>query len=179
MTFPRRSARRRIPAQAFGLKDSRRRWSPVSKISDNEHTLPSLRNGARVAVHSHELSVQHSIREPIPEFAQRPEEGAKVPSAVAGQHAGDVLPNDPAGAQAVSQAEIFEGETTARAIHSRALSGDAEILAWGAPHEKVDCRVVAASYGRKVAMKWNLWETVRENCTRKLVNFRHECAAPA
>jgi hypothetical protein len=47
-SFPRFSARRRIPAQALALKKYRRGRSPVSKISDNEHTPSSLRNGARV-----------------------------------------------------------------------------------------------------------------------------------
>ena len=46
--LPRRSARRRIPAQAFALKQYRNWWPPVSKISDNEHTLPSLWDGKRV-----------------------------------------------------------------------------------------------------------------------------------
>jgi hypothetical protein len=42
-------------------------------MSDNEHTAAALG-------HSEELSVQHSVSEPIPEFCQRPEEGAKIPS---------------------------------------------------------------------------------------------------
>jgi hypothetical protein len=77
---PRDSARRRIPAQAFALKKYRCGTSPVSKTSDNEHTVPSLGDGAAVAVHSHKLSVQNAVGEPIPEEAQEPEEGTKVPS---------------------------------------------------------------------------------------------------
>jgi hypothetical protein len=77
---PRFSARRRIPAQALALKKYRGGTSPVSKTSDNEHTLPSLWDGTPVAVHSHKLSVKNSVGEPIPEEAQEPEEGTKVPS---------------------------------------------------------------------------------------------------
>lgn len=79
---PRDSARRRIPAQALALKKYRCGTSPVSKTSDNEHTLPSLWDGTPVAVHSHKLSVQNAVGEPIPEEAQEPEEGTKVPSSV-------------------------------------------------------------------------------------------------
>lgn len=71
-----------MPAQAFALKKYRRGTAPVSKTSDNEHTPPSLGDGARVAVHSDVLSVQHSVEPTIPEFPKRPEEGAKVPSSV-------------------------------------------------------------------------------------------------
>jgi hypothetical protein len=81
-TRPRFSARRKIPAQALALKKYCGGTAPVSKTSDNEHTVPSLRDGAPVAVHSHVLSVKNAVGEPIPEEAQEPEEGAKVPSLV-------------------------------------------------------------------------------------------------
>ena len=63
--FPRFSARRSIPLHAFGLKKYRRGTSPVSKISDNEHTPPSLWDGTRVAVHSDKLSVKHAPCESV------------------------------------------------------------------------------------------------------------------
>ena len=78
--MPRPTARRRIPAQAFGVKKYRCGRSPVSKISDNEHTSPSLGNGTGEAACSHVLSIQHSVCPAIPEFAQAPEEGTKIPS---------------------------------------------------------------------------------------------------
>jgi len=59
-------------------------------------------------------------------LAQRPEEGTKVPSSVAGQDAGYVFPNDPLGAIAVSDCKIDEGEVATRIIQSLAESGDAE-----------------------------------------------------
>jgi|SRR5690606_34311720 len=74
-TFPRFSARRRMPRHAVALKKNRCGTSPVSKISDNEHTTAPLWN-------SEVLSVKNSVGEPIPEFAQHPEEGSKVPSSV-------------------------------------------------------------------------------------------------
>jgi hypothetical protein len=67
------AARRRIPAQAFGLKKYRGGTAPVSKIADNEHTLASLGQ-------SEVLGIEYPISPPIPERAQRPEEGTKVPS---------------------------------------------------------------------------------------------------
>jgi len=69
------AARRSIPAQALALKKYRRGTPPVSKMSDNEDAATSLG-------HSEVLSVQNSVREPIPEFPQRPEDGSKRPSSV-------------------------------------------------------------------------------------------------
>src|SRR3546814_4703342 len=77
-----------MPDQAFALKKYRCGRSPVSKISDNEDATAPLGN-------SEVLSVENAVGEPIPEFAQRPEEGAKIPSAVAGQYARDVFPDRP------------------------------------------------------------------------------------
>jgi hypothetical protein len=57
-----------MPVAAFGLKQYLDRCGPVSKTSDNEHALASLGD-------AEELRVQHSVGEPIPELAQRPEDG--------------------------------------------------------------------------------------------------------
>jgi hypothetical protein len=73
--FPPFAARRRIPAQAFALKKYRCGTAPVSKMSDNEDATASLG-------HAEETSVQHSPGATVPEFRQRPEDGAKIPSAV-------------------------------------------------------------------------------------------------
>jgi hypothetical protein len=64
-----------MPLQAVALKKYRCGTAPVSKMSDNEDTPPPLRN-------SKELSVKHSVSEPIPEFDQAPEYGTKVPSSI-------------------------------------------------------------------------------------------------
>src|SRR5690606_33226901 len=68
--LPRRSARLRIPRQARAVKKNRCGTSPVSKISDKEDSTTTLGNSV-------ELSVQHSVGEPIPEFNHRPEDGTK------------------------------------------------------------------------------------------------------
>jgi hypothetical protein len=57
------------------LKKYRCGTSPASKTSDNEHATPALWNSAV-------LSVKNAVGEPIPEFAQEPEEGTKIPSSV-------------------------------------------------------------------------------------------------
>ncbi|OCC05153.1 hypothetical protein BA190_09570 [Labrys sp. WJW] len=58
--LPRLAARRRIPMHAFALKKYRCGTSPVTNISDNEHTASTLWDGARKPVHSDELSVKHA-----------------------------------------------------------------------------------------------------------------------
>ena len=70
-------------------------------MSDNEHTAAALWN-------SEVLSVKNAVGEPIPEFAHRPEDGAKRPSGVKGQDTGDVFPDQPAGACSISQSHVFE-----------------------------------------------------------------------
>jgi len=74
-SFPRFSARRRMPLQAVLLKKYRCGTSPVSKTSDNEHASAALWN-------SEILSVKNSVGEPIPDFPQRPEEDTKIFSSV-------------------------------------------------------------------------------------------------
>jgi hypothetical protein len=106
-----------MPAQARWLKKYRCGTSPVSKIADNEHTLASLGQ-------SEILSVQNSVSEPIPEFAQPSEEGAKVPSSRRRQDAGDVLPKNPTGAQPISQSQKFKGQVAACVGHASSQSGD-------------------------------------------------------
>ncbi|WP_297846278.1 hypothetical protein [Pseudomonas sp.] len=72
-TFPRFSARRRMPRQAMALKKYRCGTSPVSKISDNEDATAALG-------YSEVLSVKNSVGDPIPELPQDPEEGSKRPA---------------------------------------------------------------------------------------------------
>ena len=58
-----------IPFAAFGLKQYADRSRPVSKMSDNDDATASLGD-------SEVLSVQYSVGDPIPEFCQRPCDGA-------------------------------------------------------------------------------------------------------
>ncbi len=100
-----------MPRQAVPLKKNRCGTSPVTKISDNEHTAASLG-------YSEELCVKNAVGEPIPEFCQPPEQGAKVFSAVARQDTGDVLPYQPAGAESCSNGKIGKHEVATRVIQS-------------------------------------------------------------
>ena len=129
--FPRFAARRSIPAQAFPLKKYRHGTAPVSKMSDNEDATASLG-------HSEELSVQHSPGATIPEFRQRPDDGAKVPPAVRGQNAGDVFPDDPPRPQSASKAAKLDGQVATRVLQAAASSGDGEGLAGGPSGQNVD-----------------------------------------
>ena len=113
-------------------------------MSDNEHTAPSLWDGTSVSVHSDELSVQHSVGPPIPEFCQPPEDGSKIPSSVIRQDTGHVLPNQPPGPQSLSKPKKLEREVATRSVQARSQSGDAEVLAGGATHEKIDSCVEIA-----------------------------------
>jgi hypothetical protein len=123
-----RSALRRIPADALGLKKYLGGRSPASKMRDKEDSTTTLGD-------SEELSVQHSESEPIPELDQRPEEGTKVPPAVAGQDTGDVFPYDPPRPEFVNHAQIGEGEVAPWVFESFAESGGGERLTGGAADE--------------------------------------------
>ena len=59
-------------------------------MSDNEHTAAALG-------YSEKLSVKNAVGEPVPELAQPPEDGTKVPSASARQDSGHILPDHPLG----------------------------------------------------------------------------------
>ena len=80
------SARPRIPAQAFGLKENLDGTSPCgSKIADKEQTAASLG-------HSVELSVKYSPRHAIPEFIQALEQASEILPVRGRERAGHVLP---------------------------------------------------------------------------------------
>jgi hypothetical protein len=138
-----------MPLQAVALKKNRCGTSPVSKISDNEHAAASLGN-------SKELSVKHSVGDAIPELDHAPENGTKVPSSIARQDAGDVLPDQPSGPQAVSQPKIFEGQVTALVVQSASESCDTERLARCPADQKVDWLVFSRLDSREIAMQRNL-----------------------
>src|SRR5215217_3586309 len=106
-----------MPRHAVALKKYRCGTSPVSKTSDNEDATAALWN-------SEVLSVKNSVGEPIPEFPQPSEQGAKIFSAVTGQDAGDVLPYQPFGAIFVSNGKIGKHEIATRVIQSFSKSCD-------------------------------------------------------
>jgi hypothetical protein len=132
-----------MPLQAFAESENLGGSGPVSSTSlkeatDDEHSPPALRDGSGPSPHSHVLSVQHSVREPIPEFAQRPEEGAKVPSSVRGQNTGDIFPDNPPRSEPSSDCQVGEHEVPARVFESLSESCDAEGLAGGSAHENIN-----------------------------------------
>jgi hypothetical protein len=170
--FPRFAARRRMPEQAFALKQYGRRWSPVSKIADNEDATPSLGN-------SEVLSVKNAVGEPIPEFAQRPEEDSKRSSSVCRQDARNVFPKKPAGTQPFKKAYKLNGKSPAIASKPRTKSGNAEVLAGRSPDKKVNCSKVRRSDLCEVAVVRNGRKAMREYGARERVDLRDAGAAPA
>jgi hypothetical protein len=127
------------------LKKNRCGTSPVSKISDNEHTAAALG-------YSKELSVKHSVGDAIPEFPHAPEDGTKVPSASRRQDTRDVLPNQPAGAQSISQPKIFKGQVTTVIVQTTSEARDAEGLAGSSAHKEIDGLVLPRLDRGEVAM---------------------------
>jgi hypothetical protein len=125
-------------------------------MSDNEHTAASLG-------HSEVLSVQHSVGEPIPEFDQPPEDGTKVPSSVARQNAGDVLPHHPAGPCAVSKPKKLEGQVAAVVSQSSSEARDAEGDAGRSSDQKVNCSIFVAPNCGEVPVKRDVRPVVLED----------------
>jgi hypothetical protein len=136
------------------LKKNRCGTSPVSKVSNNEHTTAALG-------HSEVLSVKHSVGPPIPEFDHAPKYGTKVPSSVAGQDPGDVLPNHPSGPLSVSKPKKLKDQVATVVIQSASQAGDAERLAGGSSDKKVNCCILICSYGGEIAVQWHAWIVMR------------------
>jgi hypothetical protein len=120
-----------MPAQAFGLKKNRGGNVPTSKTCDNEDATTALG-------YSEVLSVQDPVGPPIPELFQLPQEGTEVPSSVRRQDARDILPDDPAGTEFVSESKKGEGEVASGVGESFAETGDGEGLARCPSDQKVD-----------------------------------------
>jgi hypothetical protein len=128
--------------------------------------------------HSETDSVKHSIGYAIPEFDHAPDNGSKVPSAVRRQDAGDVLPNQPSGPEAVSQPKIFEGQVTTVIVQSASETGDAERLARCASDQKVDWVIFSGLDRGEVAMERGLRVMVGEDRARERLDLRQEGRAP-
>jgi hypothetical protein len=143
-------------------------------MSDNEHTPASLRTSPSKAVHSDVLSVKHSVGEPIPEFDQASEYGTKVPSSSRRQDAGDVLPNQPSGAQALSQPKIFERQVTALVCQSASETCDTERLARCPSDQKVDWLVLVFADRREIAMQRGLRVMVGKDGAGERLDFGKE-----
>jgi hypothetical protein len=133
-----------MPAQARSESENLGGTFPTSRISlkvatNDEHPSPALRDGfGPSSVHSAILSVNDPVGPPVPEFPQRPEEGTKIPSSVAGQDTGDVFPDNPSRPKTPSDFKIGKHESSSRVVESFAESGNAKGLAGGSAHEKVN-----------------------------------------
>jgi hypothetical protein len=161
-----------MPRQAVALKKYRCGTSPVSKTSDNEHTLaPLCQSGV--------LSVQNAVGEPIPDDAQHPEEGTKVPSSVAGQDAGDVLPNQPLGAIPCSNGTKGKHEVATRVCQSLSESRDTEGLTGGSSAKKVNCDIGPFLKLRHVAPVRDGRVVVGEHRAREWLDFREGDGLPS
>jgi hypothetical protein len=109
-----------------------------SRISDKEHTAAALWHSSSEAACSTILSVKGSVGPPKPAFPHESEDGSKRPSVIVRQNAGDIFPDDPGGANSLSQREELKREVAARIVQSEALSRDAEGLAGGSANKKVN-----------------------------------------
>jgi hypothetical protein len=127
--FPRFSARRRIPAQAFELKKYLGGTVDLSKISDNEHTPSSLRDCPWKTVCSDPLSVQHPVGVLIPQLPQRPEEGSKVPSFVTAEETGYIFVDNPSRPETVNDRKVCKHEVPSWILKSFSEACDRESLA--------------------------------------------------
>jgi hypothetical protein len=103
----------------------------MSMTSDNEHAAPSLGD-------SEVSTVQHSVGEPIPEFSQRPEEGAKVSPSIGRQDAGHVFPDEPRWTTLAKDFSESEGKLATRVSHAFAFSVNAKTLARRSADDEVD-----------------------------------------
>jgi len=105
-----------MPRQAVALKKYRCGSSPVSKMSDNEHTPPALGNSEVLSVKSSPgegVSAGSADKEAgiLPSFWGRidrnsregGEEGREVMTAGGGENSRDVFPDDPSRSKSVSQ----------------------------------------------------------------------------
>jgi hypothetical protein len=120
-----------MPAAALAERKNLGWIGPVSKMSDNEDSTAALRNSCV-------LRVEGPIGPLVPEFAQRPEEGTKVPSSSRRQNTGDVLSNDPLDLEVVCEREEREREVSSRVRKSFAEARDAERLTGGSSNKKVN-----------------------------------------
>jgi hypothetical protein len=136
-------------------------------MSDNEDATAALWN-------SEVLSVKNPVGEPIPEFRQPSEEGAKVPSSFRRQDAGDVLPHQPSGPFAISKAEIFEGQVATFVSQSASKAGDTERLAGGSSDKKVNWAIILRSDRREVAMQGCVGIVMRQHGAGECLDFA-EC----
>jgi hypothetical protein len=127
---PRLSARRSIPAAAFGLKKYFG-WTWGSKMSDNVDTAASLG-------HSEILAIKHSPRQAIPAFGKRFEDDPHVLTLLRRQETKNILDKEPSGFEKCDHTGELEEESTAFPCESSPLASDREILAGEAAADEIN-----------------------------------------
>ena len=195
-SFPRFSARRRMPAQAVGLKKYRGAIGPVSSVEDNEHAAPPLR-------HSEPLRIKHGpLDEPLwtqdhalglPAVGGRIDvascqcanHDSKVSAAVCAERSGDVFPQEPAGAamssSCIENPRLMVEQRRPRAGQSGTLAGDGKVLARRAADDDVDRperrNLLIGDLGH-VAQVRNVRVMVREHGRRERIDLRERDRMP-
>jgi hypothetical protein len=132
-------------------------------MSDNEDATAALG-------HSEELSVKHSVSEPVPDFCQRPEEGSKIFSSVRRQDTGDVFENDPTRFKPVSKPNKINGESAARICRAHPSSGDGEGLARCSADEQVDGSGVGSDLS-KISIFFHLRKSLPQDGVAEIIYF--------
>jgi hypothetical protein len=135
-------------------------------VCDNEHTATALGD-------SKPLSVQNSVGEPIAEFCQRPEEGAKIPSSVRRQDSRDVLPNNPTGTKDANKLYESEGQVATWVSQSAPQSCDGKGLAWCSSDQKVNCPLLIKHLLREFCHVADVFKfpMVVNHCGREWLNL--------
>jgi hypothetical protein len=119
--LPRLSARRRIPAAAFGLKEYFG-WAWGSKMSDNVDTAAPLG-------HSEVLRVEYPPRQAVPDVGQRIHDDSEIVAFSGSKEPWNVLDEEPRRAERRRDAAELEEESAALAPESSPLASDREVLA--------------------------------------------------
>lgn len=148
-TFPRFSARRRIPAQAFELKKNRCGIKPVSSTCDNEHTAASLGQAEILGIKDapRDCSFGSKNKACIRPFTGRHKwliatgqcgDEASESVVLSAEDSGDVLPHDDGGLFASGNSNMVncigdlaesQGQIAARIVKRAAQAGNGKRLA--------------------------------------------------
>lgn len=185
-----------MPLQAFWLKKYRASTGPVSSIEESEHTTAPLR-------HSEELRIQHApFDEPVRSESnagispptgwyvedapsERPNHDSKISSAVCGEGARDVLPQEISGAAKMSSCmeypHLFVEQSGAFTTEAALLTGHTQVLAGRTAHHQIqqpeggDLCVSDLGY---VAQVWNAREPMLDHRRREGLDLSGGHASP-
>ena len=149
---PRLTARRRIPAAAFWLKQNLNNSSRQgSRTSDNEHATASLWDSEVLSVKhapdgdtfraDTDAAVPPSVsgnKRPVP--GESSEYLGEVFASVAGESASDILPHHPRGPEFVSDSALLVEESASLSTQASTFSSHAEVLAGTSSHDEIGNR---------------------------------------